>query len=41
MAYIEEIKTTKNHPKLKKLSEILENFFNDENHAGSNVIVFS
>lgn len=27
MSYIEETKTTKNHPKLKKLSEILDNFF--------------
>ena len=29
MVYNEEITQTKNHPKLKKLSEILSNFFED------------
>ncbi len=41
VSYIEETKHTKNHPKLKKLSEILEVFFKDDAHAKSKVIVFS
>ena len=41
MNYIEETKATKNHPKLKKLSEILDLFFKDESHALSKVIIFS
>lgn len=40
-AYIEETKSTKNHPKLKKLSEILDHFFKDETHSKSKVIIFS
>lgn len=39
--YVEETKTTKNHPKLKKLSEILNLFFRDETHKESKVIIFS
>lgn len=41
MNYIEETKSTKNHPKLKKLSEILDLFFRDDAHKNSKVIVFS
>jgi ERCC4-related helicase len=41
MSYIEETKDTKNHPKLKKLSEILENFFKDPRHSTSKAIIFS
>jgi ERCC4-related helicase len=41
MTYIEETKTTKNHPKLKKLQEILIKFFKDEKHEKSKVIIFS
>lgn len=41
MNYIEETKSTKNHPKLKKLSEILDIFFKDPSHALSKVIIFS
>ena len=41
MAYIEESKSIMKHPKLKKLSEILHNFFIDETHKQSKVIVFS
>ena len=41
MAYIEETKQTKNHPKLKKLSEILGLFFKEEAHQKSKAIVFS
>lgn len=41
MIYIDETKSTKNHPKLKKLSEILEKFFIDPLHKESKVIVFS
>lgn len=39
--YINETKSTMKHPKLKKLSEILHNFFMDESHKDSKVIVFS
>jgi ERCC4-related helicase len=39
--YLEETKTTKNHPKLKKLLEILLKFFQDEKHISSKVIIFS
>jgi ERCC4-related helicase len=41
MAYIEETKLTANHPKLKKLSEILDTFFKDTKHSVSKAIVFS
>ena len=40
-SYIEESKSIMKHPKLKKLSEILHNFFMDETHKNSKVIVFS
>ncbi len=39
--YVDETKDTKNHPKLKKLSEILDLFFKDESHSNSKVIIFS
>jgi ATP-dependent DNA helicase MPH1 len=40
--YLQESLATKNHPKLKKLVEILFNFFNDPEHTtASKVIVFS
>ena len=39
--YIEDTKSTMKHPKLKKLSEILHNFFLDPAHKQSKVIVFS
>lgn len=40
--YLEESRATSNHPKLKKLSEILVAFFMDPAHAeNSKVIVFS
>ena len=39
--YIEETKSTMKHPKLKKLSEILHNFFSDPVHKDSKAIVFS
>jgi len=42
VAYIEETRNTKNHPKLCKLAEILMAFFMDPVHAEtSKVIVFS
>ena len=41
VTYIEETKDTKNHPKLKKLSEILDSFFRDGSHDKSKVIIFS
>lgn len=41
MAYMDETKNVKNHPKLKKLSEILNVFFTDEKNSKSKVIVFS
>lgn len=40
-SYINDTKATMKHPKLKKLSEILHNFFMDESHKESKVIVFS
>ena len=41
-AYQEESRNVKNHPKLKKLAEILIAFFQDPEHsASSKVIVFS
>jgi len=39
--YIDDTKSTMKHPKLKKLSEILHNFFMDESHKDSKAIVFS
>jgi ERCC4-related helicase len=40
--YLDESRSTKNHPKLRKLVEILVNFFKDPKHAKeSKVIVFS
>ena len=39
--YMEETKANANHPKLRKLSEILESFFLDESHKNSKAIVFS
>jgi len=39
--YIDDTKQTMKHPKLKKLSEILNVFFSDESHKQSKVIVFS
>ncbi|CDW71642.1 helicase c-terminal domain-containing protein [Stylonychia lemnae] len=39
--YMEETKMNANHPKLRKLSEILETFFLDESHVNSKVIIFS
>ena len=41
MVYLEETKLTKNHPKLKKLFEILERYFSDAQYETSKVIVFS
>jgi ERCC4-related helicase len=41
MTYIDESKSTMKHPKLKKLSEILHNFFIDPSHSLSKAIVFS
>jgi ERCC4-related helicase len=39
---LQESLATKNHPKLKKLVEILVNFFNDPVHTtNSKVIIFS
>ena len=41
MSYIED-GLSKNHPKLRKLTEILQCFFNDDKHkGGSKVIVFT
>ena len=40
--YLEESRASKNHPKLRKLAEILINYFKDPKHAqDSKVIVFS
>ena len=39
--YIDDTKSTMKHPKLKKLSEILHNFFMDPTHKLSKAIVFS
>lgn len=42
MIYLEEYKSASNHPKLKKLVEIMTAFFSDPKHAeNSKVIVFS
>jgi len=38
---LEEATSQKNHPKLKKLAEILMNFFSDPTKEKSKVIVFS
>ena len=41
ISYIED-GLSKNHPKLRKLTEILQCFFNDDKHkGGSKVIVFT
>ena len=40
--FLEESQNVKNHPKLKKLAEIMINFFNDPAHPEtSKVIIFS
>ena len=41
--FLDESQSCKNHPKLKKLAEILINFFSDPEHVEGNskVIVFS
>lgn len=42
MTYLADSRATKNHPKLRKLAEILIEFFKDPLHAeASKVIVFS
>ena len=41
ITYLEESRNTKNHPKLRKLAEILIEFFKKEEHALSKVIIFS
>jgi ERCC4-related helicase len=38
---LEDATSAKNHPKLKKLVEILMNFFSDPTKSESKVIVFS
>jgi ERCC4-related helicase len=42
MLYLTESRATKNHPKLRKLAEILIHFFKDpKNVTNSKVIIFS
>ena len=42
MHYIDEGLGSKNHPKLRKLTEVMQCFFNDDKHkGGSKVIIFT
>lgn len=41
MTFLVESRKTKNHPKLRKLAEILVDYFKNPDNAISKVIVFS